>query len=213
MSMNFEIPSEVLDEIQLNINNIIQSFDVPDANKMEVIKKINFIYNQTKQLSVIDPLTHLYNRRHFEIEFAREFKRAKRYKNALSIAVVDIDYFKNINDTYGHLCGDFILKELAYLLNQNFRQTDEIYRYGGEEFVVVLTETDIENALIPLERLRKLIEGNKFKYQDNLLSITVSIGYSSNTDFETYIEMFEDADNALYKSKEQGRNRISSSEL
>lgn len=213
MSMNFEIPSEVLDEIQLNINNIIQSFDVPDANKMEVIKKINFIYNQTKQLSVIDPLTHLYNRRHFEVEFAREFKRAKRYKNALSIAVVDIDYFKNINDTYGHLCGDFILKELAYLLNQNFRQTDEIYRYGGEEFVVVLTETDIENALIPLERLRKLIEGNKFKYQDNLLSITVSIGYSSNTDFETYIEMFEDADNALYKSKEQGRNRISSSEL
>ena len=213
MSMNFEIPSEVLDEIQLNINNLIQSFDVPDANKMEVIKKINFIYSQTKQLSVIDPLTHLYNRRHFEIEFAREFKRAKRYKNALSIAVIDIDFFKNINDTYGHLCGDFILKEIAYLLNQNFRQTDEIYRYGGEEFVVVLTETDKENAFIPLERLRLLVENNKFKYQDNLLNVTISIGFSSNTNFETFTEMFEDADKALYKSKEQGRNRISSSEV
>ena len=92
MAANFEIPSDVLDEIQNNIQNIIESFDIPDANKMDVIKKINFMYTQTKHMSVTDPLTKLYNRRHFETEFEKEFKRAKRYNSPLSVAIVDLAF-------------------------------------------------------------------------------------------------------------------------
>lgn len=208
MDDTFEIPSAVLDEIQLNIQHIIENFDIPDDNKMEVIKKINFMYSQTKQMSLTDPLTKLFNRRHFEVEFEREFKRAKRYNNPLSIAIADIDFFKQINDNYGHLCGDYILKEIAYIITGNFRQTDLIFRYGGEEFVIVLTETSGENALIPLERLRKAIENHTFKFNNNNIKITLSIGVSSNTGCETAQDMFDEADKILYNAKNNGRNQI-----
>lgn len=208
MENTFDIPSAVLDEIQLNIQNIIENFDIPDDNKMEVIKKINFMYTQTKQMSLIDPLTKLFNRRHFEAELEREFKRAKRYNSSLSIAVADIDFFKQVNDNYGHSCGDYVLKEVAYIITNNFRQTDLIFRYGGEEFVIVLTETSGENALIPLERLRKAVENHKFKFNNQDIKITLSIGVSSTIEFETSQEMFDEADKALYKAKNNGRNQI-----
>lgn len=207
-SESFEIPSDVLDEIQNNIQNIIENFDIPDANKMEVIKKINFMYSQTKHMTLTDALTKLFNRRHFDAEFEKEFKRAKRYNNNLSIAIIDIDFFKNINDTYGHLCGDYVLQECAYILKNNFRQTDSIFRYGGEEFAVILTETPAETACIPLERLRKKIENYNFVYNNKNLKITVSIGVSSKTSFETCDKMFEDADKALYNAKNSGRNIV-----
>ena len=158
---DFDIPENILDEIQSNIQSIIENLDVPDANKTEVIKKINFMYTQSKQLTVTDNLTKLFNRRHFDFEFEREFKRAKRYNNALSVAIIDIDFFKNINDTYGHLCGDYVLKEVAFIIKDNFRQTDVVCRYGGEEFAIILTETPENTSVIPLERLRKRIENNK----------------------------------------------------
>jgi len=212
LNIDFELPSDVLDEIQANIQNIIENFDIPDDNKLDVIKKINFMYTQTKQMSVRDPLTKLFNRRHFDTEFDREYKRAKRYKNDLSIAIVDIDYFKNINDSYGHSCGDYVLKEIAYLMIQNFRQTDTIYRYGGEEFVIILTETPSDTADVPMERLRKLIEDNKFVYNNQEINVTVSCGISSNTGFDSAYEMFDDADKALYEAKKLGRNRIKSAD-
>lgn len=205
---DFDIPTDVLDEIQNNIQNIIESFDIPDMNKMEVIKKINFMYTQTRQMSVTDALTKLFNRRHFDNEFAREYKRANRYKNDLSLAIIDIDFFKKINDNYGHSCGDYVLKEIAYIMNQNFRQTDILFRYGGEEFTVILTETPQKTACVPLERLRKKIENNKFLFNGKEFSLTVSIGISSNTDYDTAQEMFDEADKALYKAKNNGRNQI-----
>lgn len=204
----FNIPSDVLDEIQQNITNIIESFDIPDDNKNDVIKKINFMYTQTRQLSITDGLTNLYNRRHFELTFDREFKRARRYKSDLSIAVIDIDLFKSFNDTYGHSCGDYVLKELAYLLVENFRQTDIIFRYGGEEFVILLTETPLESAIIPLERLRREVENNNFRYKGRNLKVTISGGISSNNDIENLWDMFDLADKALYSAKESGRNMI-----
>ena len=140
--------------------------------------------------------------------FDREFNRAKRYKSELSLAVIDIDLFKSFNDTYGHSCGDYVLKELAYLLVQNFRQTDLIFRYGGEEFVILLTETPLENAFIPLERLRKAVEENRFRYKGQDLKVTISGGISSNNDIENLWDMFDLADKALYKAKECGRNQI-----
>ena len=207
MNDNFEIPSDVLDQIQNNIQNIIENFDIPDANKMEVIKKINFMYTQTKQMSITDTLTKLFNRRHFENEFEREFKRTKRYNNDLSIAIIDIDFFKKINDTYGHSCGDYVLKEVAFLMKNNFRQTDILFRYGGEEFVVLLTETSYQTACVPLERLRKRIENNIFLFNNQEIKVTISIGTTSKTDFEKAENMFDLADKALYEAKNNGRNQ------
>ena len=128
INTNFDLPSDVLDEIQRNIQDIIESFDIPDDNKFDVIRKINFMYTQTKQMSITDALTNLYNRRYFETSFEREFARAKRYNTDLSMVIFDIDFFKRINDTYGHLCGDYVLKEISWLMIENFRQTDIIFR-------------------------------------------------------------------------------------
>lgn len=205
---SFEIPSDLLDEIQNNIQDIIAGFDIPEVNKTDVIKKINFMYTHTKHMTVTDALTGLFNRRHFEAEFEREYKRAKRYNNDLSLAVIDIDFFKKINDTYGHSCGDYVLKECAYLMLQNFRQTDMVFRYGGEEFVVILTETPREHACVPLERLRKNIEKHVFKFDDENIKVTLSIGVSSNICFDMCSEMFDDADKAVYEAKDSGRNMV-----
>lgn len=207
--IDFNFSDEILDEIQQNIQSIIENFDVPEDNKLDVIRKINFMYTKTKELSITDALTGLYNRRYFEKCADREFLRAARYKSDLTFAIIDIDFFKKINDTYGHLCGDKILKEVAFLLNESFRKTDIVFRYGGEEFVVILTETNAEAARIPLERLRKKIESNTFKFKTQYLKITISLGYSSDVeDAEDAPELLSFADAALYRAKENGRNQI-----
>lgn len=209
LNVNFDIPSDVLDEIQQNIQNIIEGFDIPEDNKYDVIKKINFMYSQTKHMSITDPLTGLFNRRHFESNLDREYSRAKRYKNELSFAIIDIDFFKKINDTYGHSCGDYVLKEVAYIISNTFRISDMVFRYGGEEFVVILTETPLENSIIPLERLRKAVEASKFVFNKQEIKVTVSIGASSiNEDVASAWEMFDLADKALYFAKENGRNQV-----
>ena len=204
---SFDIPDNLLDEIQKNIEEIITNFPVPEDNKLDVIKKINFMYSRTRYLSLTDALTGLYNRRHFDNTVEREFMRSKRYGGDLSLAIIDIDYFKKVNDTYGHLCGDYVLKEVAYLIMDNFRKTDFVFRYGGEEFVVILTETDIKSSQIPLERLRKKIEEYPFVFNGQPLHITISTGVSSNNaeDMETFLD---NADKALYRAKQAGRNRI-----
>ena len=209
LGANFDFPPSVLDEIQKNIEDIILNFDIPQDNKLEVIKKINFMYSQTRYMSVTDPLTGLYNRRHFEDCVEREFLRSKRYKNSLSFAIIDIDFFKKINDTYGHSCGDFVLKEVAYKILQTFRKTDMVFRYGGEEFTVIITETPMEKAVIPLERLKKAICESEFLYHGQIIKLSVSIGLSEiNDNIQTVHELFESADKALYEAKKNGRNQI-----
>ena len=208
-NMNFDLPSEVLDEIQQNIEEIIRNFPVPETNKLDVIKKINFMYSHTRYLSLTDALTGLYNRRHLDANLEREFLRSKRYHNNLSIAVIDIDFFKKVNDTYGHLCGDYVLKEVAYMILDTLRKTDMVFRYGGEEFVALLTETPLEKALIPLERLRKRIEKYPFEYNDNKFQVTISIGVNSTeSGVETAGEFLDGADKALYLAKNNGRNNV-----
>ncbi len=209
---NFDLPASVLDEIQKNIEDIISNFDIPEGNKIDVIKKINFMYSQTRYLSVTDPLTGLYNRRHFEDNLEREFLRASRYNNELSFAIIDIDFFKKVNDTYGHSAGDYVLKEVAYLILQNLRKTDMVFRYGGEEFTVIITETPIERAVVPLERLRKAVEEYPFNHNGQKIQVTISVGVSEvSKKTETVNQLFEDADKALYKAKENGRNQIQTS--
>lgn len=206
ISGQFNFSEEILDEIQKNIEEIISNFPVPEDNKLDVIKKINFMYSQTRYLSLTDALTGLYNRRHFNAELEREFMRSKRYGGNLCIAIIDIDFFKKINDTYGHLCGDYVLKEVAYLILENFRKTDMVFRYGGEEFVVIMTETSLENSLVPLERLRKTIENNNFIYKGKKITVTISIGVETNQT-DTTDEFLNNADKALYQAKQNGRNQ------
>ena len=203
----FEIPDGLLDEIQQNIESIIQNFDVPEENKLEVIKQINYIYTRTKYLSITDELTGLANRRHFESCLEKEFLRAKRYNNKLTLVMFDADFFKKINDTYGHQCGDYILKQISNAALQTFRQTDMIFRYGGEEFAVILTETDIEQARIPLERFRKTVETLNAIYNNQEIQVTVSIGACQlNDTIKTKEEFLSKTDSALYKAKNSGRN-------
>ena len=205
----FDIPDTLLDEIQQNIEHIIRDFDVPEENKMEVIKQINYIYTRTKYLSITDELTGLSIRRCFDNTLEKEFLRALRYNNKLTLVMFDIDHFKTVNDTYGHPCGDYILKEVANAALQTFRKTDTVFRFGGEEFVVILTETDIKQSEIPLERFRKTIETLDLTYQNQQINITVSIGACQlDQSIGNKEEFLQKADNALYDAKNSGRNKV-----
>lgn len=206
--LSFDIPDSVLDEIQQNIQNVIRTFDIPEENKLEVIKQINYIYTRTKYLSMTDELTGLSNRRCFDSSFEKEFLRAKRYNNKLTLVIFDIDFFKQVNDTYGHQCGDYILKQVSNAALQTFRKTDSVFRFGGEEFTVLLTETDIEKAIIPLERFRKTVETLNLSYQNQPIHITVSIGaFQLNDNIFSKEEFLQKADEALYEAKNSGRNK------
>jgi len=206
--MIFDIPDGLLDEIQQNIENIIRDFDVPEENKNEVIKQINYIYTRTKYLSITDELTGLSNRRYFDSCFEKEFLRAQRYHNKLTFVIFDIDRFKTINDTYGHQCGDYILKQIANAALQTFRKTDSIFRIGGEEFAVILTETDIHQAIIPLERFRKTVETLGTVFQNQEINVTVSLGACQySPEIKTLEEFLKHTDEALYEAKNTGRNQ------
>lgn len=174
-----------------------------------LLLKMHYLYSETQYLSVTDGLTGLYNRRHFEHNVEREFLRAKRYASALSLAMIDIDHFKKINDKYGHQFGDYVLREISKMVYDSFRKTDMVYRYGGEELAVILTETSIENATIPLERLRIKISQHLFEYNDKATKITISVGLGSYLiKMSSKNELIEAADKALYKAKESGRNKV-----
>ena len=178
-------------------------------SELLLLLKMRFLYSQTEYLSVTDGLMELYNRRHFEYNIEREFLRTKRYPSDLSLAMIDIDHFKNVNDTYGHQFGDYVLKEISGIISKSFRTTDMIYRYGGEELAIILTETSLENALIPLERLKDKIARHQFLYNNEQTNVTISIGVSSNfMDVQTQEELVECADKALYKAKQSGRNKV-----
>lgn len=204
-----DLTDDMLDDIQKSIQTIIEHFDVPEDNKNDVIRKINFMYTKTREMSITDSLTKLYNRRYFENISEREFMRSVRYKSPLTFAIIDIDFFKKINDTFGHQCGDMILREVAYTINESFRKTDYVFRYGGEEFVVILTDTDENSALCPIERLREKIEKSEFMFDGKKVNVTISVGFSSDTiNASDAFELFGFADKALYLAKENGRNQV-----
>ena len=176
--------------------------------EIKLLMRVRWLYSETKFLSITDGLTGLYNRRYFQQALEREFARARRYKNDVSIFMLDIDHFKQINDNYGHQFGDKVIAEISAIIKNSLRKTDYIARYGGEEIVAILPETNIERALIPIERLRKTIEMHDFKYMDQNVRVTVSIGVSQYpSDIDTIQELIAHADKALYEAKESGRNR------
>ncbi|HFC54452.1 MAG TPA: GGDEF domain-containing protein [Gammaproteobacteria bacterium] len=164
---------------------------------------------EIKRLSNTDPLTGLSSRRYLEEQMAVEFKRAVRYNHSLSLLMVDLDHFKKINDTLGHLAGDRVLSEVGRRLAKAVRETDFIGRYGGEEFVVILPETTASDATQLAEKMRELIAERPVFFEGRPIDVTASIGVAELTSSMTnYEEVFKGADRALYISKEGGRNRI-----
>ncbi|MBF0257531.1 MAG: GGDEF domain-containing protein [Desulfamplus sp.] len=156
-----------------------------------------------------DPLTKVYNRRAYVKRVSSEMERFLRYKTLFSILVIDIDFFKKVNDTYGHAIGDKCLQEITKRTTPVLRKNDMLARYGGEEFVVIMPETDSQGAAIVAEKIRKNIEKIEFIYKTDTIRMTVSIGVSEVRDGDKSHEtVFERADAALYKAKNEGRNRV-----
>jgi diguanylate cyclase (GGDEF)-like protein len=163
-----------------------------------------------KGLSITDDLTRLYNSRYFYHRMGMEVARAVRYKHPLSVLLLDIDNFKNFNDNYGHLAGDDVLKKLGKTMNLSIRKTDSAYRYGGEEFAVILPETSGSDAVVVSERIRKAFENEIFTPLPNHhVRTTVSIGVGEYENTEKIEGFLKRVDTALYVAKEKGKNRVS----
>lgn len=176
------------------------------------------LYIKTKELSVTDELTGVFNRRHFVKTLNMEMKRAERYKRHISLLVIDVDHFKKLNDTYGHLVGDEVLKKLAQLIQHNTREVDIFARYGGEEFVLMLTDTNMKDATKVGNKIRELVKLslNVGKIPEDLPSPkpTVSIGIATYPECaDSPTDLFKAADTALYMAKREGRDRVFAYEI
>jgi diguanylate cyclase (GGDEF)-like protein/PAS domain S-box-containing protein len=158
-----------------------------------------------KKLSTKDNLTGFYNRRKFKEIIRIEIERVKRYNQPLSIIMFDIDHFKKVNDKYGHGAGDYVLKTIASIVRKNVRKIDYLFRWGGEEFLILSSETQLDKAHALAERIRKAIESYKFK---KVGKVTVSFGVTEFKERETQDSFIKRADDAMYKAKEKGRNRV-----
>ncbi|HWS97069.1 MAG TPA: GGDEF domain-containing protein [Candidatus Methylomirabilis sp.] len=163
------------------------------------------------QMATSDPLTGLFNRGYVEDRFAIELSRARRYGKVLTLAVIDADRFKALNDTHGHAAGDFVLKKIGALLRDSFRQSDTTARYGGEEFVVLLPETDMAAARCKVESLRELVAATPIQLgpQGQSVQITISAGLASfPDDGDDAADLFAAADQRMFRAKREGRNRV-----
>jgi len=168
---------------------------------------------EVERLSRTDPLTGLFNRRHLEETLRAEYERARRYNHDLSLAMIDVDHFKRVNDRYGHPAGDRVLAEVADVCRRGIRTTDLAARYGGEEFCLVLPQTGIRAAVVVAERVRALIEELRFESPDGGFQATVSIGVAAVAGRDVGWEpILSEADQALYRAKKTGRNRVVSTE-
>jgi len=165
-------------------------------------------YQLLREIASHDGLTGLYNHREMHLLIDKELDRARRYNTSLSLIMLDIDHFKSINDTYGHLVGDCVLRWLAGLIEESSRACDINSRYGGEEFAIILPETTGDCTYKKAESLRQLIEKSQYSDEGVNISVTVSMGVSELGKDDTKISFIERADKALYSSKSMGRNRV-----
>lgn len=181
------------------------------SNQSAIVIENARLYEKTKEFSIRDDLTMLFNRRWFNQRIVEEFKRAERFNNPLSILMVDIDFFKHYNDNHGHSTGDMALKGVAEVLLKNVREVDSVVRYGGEEFVIILPKTGMEDAGKTAEKLRLKMEEYKMPFGSTQPGgkFTISIGYTTYPDMAKNIsDLFNQADKALYISKHRGRNMV-----
>lgn len=190
------------DKIQISPATIFK-FSLADEDEKVAI-------NELYELGVIDPLTNAYNKRYFIDRLKEELSHSKRSKISLSLMMIDIDFFKKVNDTHGHLAGDHVLIKLAKILQAMTRHEDIVARYGGEEFAVILRNTGEEGAHLLAERIRNTIAGTPVHFEEKTVIFTISIGIatlSEKCNFETVENLISASDKCLYYSKEHGRNR------
>jgi diguanylate cyclase len=178
-------------KVKKEINSFIQ----------EIAKHIDYLY----ELATIDEKTGVYNHKFFKTIADMEFEKARRKIQPLALMIVDLDHFKKINDTYGHLVGDTVLKQLGHVLKENVRKYDIVARFGGEEFLVLFPNTNLMRARKVSDRLRRKVAEDKFMKR---YAITFSGGISQYHDNDTLARMKVRADKALYRAKQAGRNRI-----
>jgi diguanylate cyclase len=171
----------------------------------ELTKKLE----KSESEALIDNLTGAFNRNAYNIEIVRFIKEFERYKQPFAVVVLDIDHFKKVNDTYGHAKGDEILKIVATLVKSTIRETDKVFRYGGEEFVVWMPKMEQNTAIQAAEKIRKMIEGKNWNAIAKELEITASFGISCVKEKDTTASVFNRADKALYRVKNIGRNQVS----
>ncbi|MGE5628376.1 MAG: diguanylate cyclase [Solirubrobacterales bacterium] len=185
-------------------------------DEIEVIARIQSalrykaLQDELKELATKDGLTGLYNYSLLIELFEKELAKQKRTKDDISFVMVDIDFFKKVNDTFGHTAGNVILKKLADILTSSVRNGDIVARYGGEEFCIVLPKTNLKDAFEICERIRKKIECSHFLVGNNIINVTVSMGISLKSFNNSYnvIEIMKKADTNLYTAKNKGRNKV-----
>ncbi len=174
----------------------------------DVTETVNF-EQKLVAMNMMDSLTGVNNRRSLEAHLQEEVDRHLRYRHALSLIMLDIDHFKDVNDTYGHQCGDHILQMMAEIISASMRKEDILARYGGEEFCCLLPETPLEAAIILAERFRTKIEDYLFEFGEACIRVTISLGISTLDEKAATVEaLLKKADDGLYMAKKKGRNRI-----
>ena len=193
----------------LEIDKQTQHLQVANYKLQEQTKELQVVQKQLKKEASTDMLSGLYNRRYFFEASQKSFYTAIRYEQNLSVLMIDIDLFKNINDTYGHVFGDKIIRNIANTLQKEVRDSDILARYGGEEFIILLPHADEEEAINFAERIRKKIESHEVSHDSgDLLTVTVSIGLSQLHDDLEIEQLILKADKALYNAKNTGRNKV-----
>ncbi|MCW8825795.1 MAG: GGDEF domain-containing protein [Gammaproteobacteria bacterium] len=165
-------------------------------------------YFKALKLAQRDPLTGISNRLALDETLEREINRSQRYDLPLSMMVIDLDHFKKINDSYGHSTGDLVLKEAVNCIERALRVSDQVFRFGGEEFVVLLTDTDIESSHVVAERIRTCIKSSPIINNEMEIYFSASIGIAELGDSDTEQSLFDHADSALYQAKSEGRDRV-----
>ncbi len=199
-----------LNELNLSLESKVKE---RTSELVRANERLSALNKELEEITITDSLTQVFNRQYFMDRIKQEVKRSYRYGTHVSLLMLDIDYFKKVNDTYGHQAGDSVLAGVAGLIKNGLRDTDLFARYGGEEFCLLAMAMDQAGAELLAERLRKKVESAEFVSGGNRLKVTVSIGVSAWLPEikENFEELVRRADSALYSAKQEGRNRISSS--
>ncbi|TQV86483.1 GGDEF domain-containing protein [Aliikangiella coralliicola] len=206
-----ELENELLGEIECTR---AKPFSIIETDLMERLLSLliyplrnALLYQKAVAEAHRDPLTQISNRAAFDEALDREICSFKRHLTGFSLMVIDIDHFKNINDTYGHIVGDSVLKAVAQKIRNTVRRSDEVFRYGGEEFVVLLSNTELDGAKFIAERIRRAIKQVTINSNKNI-SVTASVGISSANNLKDVSDTLYHADKALYQAKDEGRDRV-----
>jgi diguanylate cyclase (GGDEF)-like protein len=207
-----KLGSLVLDSAQRH------AFETSDIQPLEAVADICAAaiqnarhFEKTQQLAYLDGLTGIFNRRFFELRIAEELERAHRYNSVMSVIMMDIDHFKKLNDEFGHLLGDEVLRQASHVFSQHLRKGDVVCRYGGEEFALLLPQTTGENALEVAEKLRRAIEAWHFPGVPRKVTISAGVA-DSFASGKIRDEIVSAADAALYQAKQAGRNCVITAE-